>query len=59
MASALEYLDNDATQQTRLFIRLIDNFFDCLNAKGPHMANIAPYSNKHDERLKVRSVIRT
>ena len=38
VASALEYLDNNATQQTRLFIRMIDKFFDCLNTKGPQMA---------------------
>ena len=55
VASALEYLDNDATQQTRLFIRMIDKFFDCLNTKRPQMAmlkqkdNIAPYSRASDE----------
>ena len=55
MASALEYLDNDATQETRLFIQMIDKFFDCLNAKGPQMAklkqkdDIAPYSRASDE----------
>lgn len=61
VASALEYLDNDATQQTRLFIRMIDKFFDCLNAKGPQMAklkrkdDIAPYTRACDERFKVRT----
>ena len=61
MASALQYLDNDATQQTRLFIRMINKFFDCLNAKGPMMAklkrndNIAPYAKASDERFKVRN----
>ena len=61
MASALQYLDNDATQQTRLFIRMIDKFFDCLNAKGPLTAklkrkdDIAPYTTASDERFKVRS----
>ena len=61
VASALEYLDNDATQQTRLFIRMIDKFFDCLNAKGPQMAklkrkdDIAPYTRANDERFKVRT----
>ena len=60
MASALEYLDNDATQQTRLFIQMIDKFFDCLNAKGPQMAklkrkdDIAPYSRASDERVRTR-----
>ena len=33
VASALEFVDNDATQQTRLFIRMIDRFFDLLNVK--------------------------
>ena len=28
MASALQYLDNDATQQTRLFIRFLIAFAD-------------------------------
>ena len=61
VASALEYLDNDATQQTRLFIRMIDKFFDCLNAKGPQVAklkrkdNIAPYSKASDARFTVRT----
>ena len=55
MTSALEFLDNEATQQTRLFIRMIDKFFDCLNAKGPQMAklkrkdDIAPYTRASDE----------
>ena len=65
VASALEYLDNDATQQTRLFIRMIDKFFDCLNAKGPQMAklkrknDIAPYARSADERFKVKNSILT
>lgn len=60
VASSLEYLDNDATQQTRLFIRMIDKFFDCLNAKGPQMAklkrkdDIAPYTSTSDKRFKVK-----
>ena len=60
VASALEYLDNDATEQTRLFIRMINKFFDCINAKGPQMAklkrkeDIAPYKRPSDERFKVR-----
>ena len=60
VASALEFLDNDATHQTRLFIRMIDKFFDCLNSKGPQVAklkrkdNIAPYSKESDHRFKVR-----
>ena len=60
VASALQYLDNDNTQQTRLFIRMINKFFDCLNGKGPQMAklkrknDIAPYKSAADERFKVR-----
>lgn len=59
VACALEYLDNDGTQQTRLFIRMIDKFFDCLNAKGPLMAklkrkdDIAPYAKPNDYRFQV------
>ena len=34
---ALEFIDNDATQHTRLIIRMINKSFDCLNAKGPLM----------------------
>ena len=40
VASALEYIDMDATQQTRLFIHMVDKFFDCLNAKGPQIAKL-------------------
>ena len=63
VASALEFLDNDNTQQTRLFIRMVDRFFDYLNVKGPMMAqlkrkdSIAPYRNPKDERFKVRIII--
>ena len=59
VASALEFLDNDNTQQTRLFIRMVDRFFDCLNVKGPLMAqwkrkeSIVPYKTPQDPRFKV------
>ena len=59
VASALEFIDSDATQQTRLFIRMVNIFFDCLNVKGPQMAklkrngNIAPYTSPNDHRFKV------
>ena len=62
VASALQCLNNDGTQQTRVFIRMVDKFFDCLNAKGPLMAmlkrkeNIAPYKSPLDERFKVSRV---
>lgn len=59
VASALEFIDSDATEQTRLFIRMVNIFFDCLNVKGPQMAmlkrndNIAPYASSKDHRFKV------
>lgn len=31
MADALTFLNDDETTETRLFIRLFDEFFDCLN----------------------------
>ena len=63
VATALEYLDNDATQQTHLFIRMINKFFDCLNCKGPQMArlkrnnDIAPYRRPSDQWFKVKCKI--
>ncbi len=33
VACALEVLDCDQTRQTRVFIRMINRFFDCLNVK--------------------------
>ena len=62
VACALEYLNPDATQQTRLFIRMIDKFFDCLNAKGPLMAKLkrkedtAPYTAATDYRFQVMMI---
>lgn len=59
VACALEFLDNDGTQQTRLFIRMMDRFFDYLNVKSPLMSqkkkkdSIAPYKSPNDERFKV------
>ena len=60
VASALQYLDNDKTQQTWLFIRMVDRFFDCLNVRNPLLAqmkrkdSIAPYKSQNDERFKVQ-----
>ena len=59
VASALQFVDSDATEQTRLFIWMMDKFFDLLNVKGPQMAKlkrkdtIAPYTSPVDERFKV------
>ncbi len=38
VACALQFINSDGTQQTRLFIRMIDKFFDLLNVKGPRRA---------------------
>ena len=61
MACCLECLDSKGTQQTWLFIRMIDYFFDCSNVKSPLMARStwkrkesrAPYRHAKDERFKV------
>ena len=59
VACALQFMDNDATQQTRLFIRMVDKFFDYLNVKSPMMGqlkrkeSIAPYRSPSDYRFKV------
>ena len=59
VACALEFMDNDCTQQTRVFIRIVYKFFDYLNVKGPKMAplkrkdSVAPYKSPNDERFKV------
>ena len=65
VASALEYMDNGGTQQTRVFIRMVDRFFDYLNVKSPLMAQmkrketIAPYKSPKDERFTVSICICT
>ena len=34
VADALTFHDDDATTETRKFIRLMDDFFDCLNVRN-------------------------
>ena len=59
VANALELICKDTTTGTRIFIRNIDKFFDCLNVKGPFLSvlkrkdNIAPYKSPSDKRFKV------
>ena len=59
VASALEFLDNDNTRETRLFIRMVDHFFDYLNVWSPlahqlqRKESIAPYRKPTDQRFKV------
>ena len=60
VACGLEMLNRDNTRETRLFIRMIDKFFDCLNVKGPLVGllkrkeNLKPYTSCRDERFEVR-----
>ena len=59
VASALEFLDNDRTKETRRFIRMVDRFFDYLNVRSPlahqlkRKGSIAPYRSPTDHRFKV------
>lgn len=59
VACALEKISREKTTETRIFIRMIDTFFDCLNVKGPKVAllkrkdNLKPYTSPRDERFKV------
>lgn len=61
VASALQILTKDDTVETRLFIRMMDRFFDCLNVKSPRQGILErkeyrrPYSNPNDHRFKVFS----
>lgn len=60
IASAWQYLDNDKMQQTRLFICMVDRFFDSFNVRNPLIAqvkqkdSIAPYKSQNDERFEVQ-----
>jgi hypothetical protein len=64
VASALEFLDNDNTRETRLFIRMVDRFFDYLNVRSPlahqlqRKESIAPFRKPTDCRFKV-SIVHT
>ena len=59
VASALQMINEAGTRETRVFIRMIDKFFDCLNVKSPLLYklkrkdSIAPYRSPSDERFKV------
>ena len=59
VASALQFLDDDNTCETRKMIRMMDIFFDCLNVKNPLEHKLkrkdsrAPYCKVNDWRFKV------
>ena len=61
MADALTYQDDDETTETRVFVRMIDKFFDCLNVKSHLEAvkkrkdNRKAYTSSGDQRFKVCS----
>lgn len=62
VADALTYDDRDETTETRVFIRMIDNFFDCLNVKcrlegvKKRKPFREAYTHTKDERFKVASI---
>lgn len=59
VASALQLLRDEGTRETRVFIRVIDRFFDFLNVKSTVLwelkrkDSIAPYRSSSDYRFKV------
>ena len=59
VAKGFEYYGGSEMEETIRFIRMFDKFFDCLNVRSPveHVKkkkpNLKPYTNSHDERLKV------
>ena len=61
VASALQVLTKGDTVETRLFIRMTDRFFDCLNVKSPRQGILErkeyrrPYSSPNDHRFMVLS----
>ena len=60
VASALEFLDNDDTLETRTFIRMFDWFFDTMSAlqgKFKRKDIMEPFHKEDDFRFKVRNVI--
>ena len=59
VADALIFM-NDDTVETEKFVRIMDQFFDCLNVRSISEGvrqlkpNLRPYRNSDDERLMVR-----
>ena len=60
VASALQFVDEENTRETRKLIRMMDTFFDCGNVRSPlkHKLkckdNRAPYRKVNDWIFKVR-----
>ena len=63
VACCLEYLNKEGTEQTRLFIRMVDMFFDYLNVKSTLMAKTKrkqsrePYRSSSDARFKYNNCL--
>ena len=59
VADALTYLNDDATTETRLFVRHFDKFFDCLNVTNvlegvlKRKEDRVAYYQADDQRFKV------
>ena len=59
MADALTFYDQDETTETRVFIRMIDQFFDCMNVRSKLEGKFRrkdqrlPYTSPKDHRFKV------
>ena len=59
VADALTNLNDEKTTEPRLFIRLFDQFFDCLNVKSKlegvlkRKDSRLPYTHCNDDRFKV------
>jgi hypothetical protein len=59
MADALSQQDRDETTETRVFIRFVDQFFDCLNVKRRFEGLYKrkqwreAYTRSNDERFKI------
>ena len=58
-ANAMDVQDIPKTESTRLFLRLIDKFFDCLNVSKSYSSQsqrndaLMPYFTKDDGRFDV------
>ena len=59
VANALEYYKDPRTEETELFIRKFDYFFDCLNVRSKRewitkkKQSLKPYTSPTDSRLSV------
>ena len=59
MADALTFYDQDETTETRVFIRMVDQFFDCMNVRSKLEGKLRrkdqrlPYTSSNDHRFKV------